>query len=57
MRHVQDGVALPADSDALATLAPVDLGRRITRSLAEEADDPIVDNDLVFRRQRDLWRF
>ena len=54
MRHGDGGISGTRSDDALATLAPIDVRRGIARRFAEEADDTVVDNDLISRRESDL---
>ena len=56
MRHVNDDVALTSGGDPATGFTPVHVRRRVAGRLAEEADRSAVDDALVSRRQRDLWR-
>ena len=46
--HVDDEEPVSVRTDPLAIPPPVNIGQGISRCLAEEADDPIVDHSLVF---------
>jgi len=54
MRHVDHHVPLSPRGDPSTGLPPVDVRGRVPGRLAEEADDPAVDDALISRRQRDF---
>jgi hypothetical protein len=53
--HVHRNVSITSGRNSLAAFSPEYFRRRIAGRLAKEADRASVDDDLIARRQRDLW--